>query len=181
MTVTAPESDRSIISEPVVDLQVAEKIRQFLYREARLLDDRDFDEWIECYHPEAPFWMPSWDVDDTLVTDPQNEISLIYYPDRSGVEDRVFRIKTERSSATSLPEPRTGHNISGIEFLRKDGDVVDLRFNWFTLYYRYQTTTTYFGVSFYSVDISGEQPLITDKKVILKNDCVHHLVDVYMV
>lgn len=175
MTSIAPE----YVGE-VVDLESAERIRQFLYREARLLDDRDFDAWIECYHPDAPFWMPAWDVDDTLTTDPQNEISLIWYPDRSGIEDRVFRIKTERSSATSIPEPRTGHNITGVEFLRREGDVVDLRFNWFTLYYRYQTTHTYFGVSYYSVDISGPQPLITDKKVILKNDCVHQLVDVYM-
>ncbi len=26
-------------------------IEQFLYREARLLDDREFEQWLECYHP----------------------------------------------------------------------------------------------------------------------------------
>ena len=68
--------------------------------------------------------MPSWDDDDKLVTDPQTEISLIYYDNRGGLEDRVFRIKTERSSATSLPEPRTSHNISNVEILaQSDGDV----------------------------------------------------------
>ena len=30
-----------------------EDIRAFLYREARFLDDRDFDRWLDCYHPEA--------------------------------------------------------------------------------------------------------------------------------
>lgn len=168
----------------VVSLEEAEIIRQFLYREARLLDDRDYDEWIECYREDAPFWMPAWDVDDTLTSDPQNEISLIYYPNRSGIEDRVFRIKTERSSATSMPEPRVGHNITGIEFLSRDEanpDLVNLRFNWFTLYFRYDTTSTYFGTSFYTVDLSGPSPKIADKKVILKNDYIHHLVDVYMI
>ena len=93
------------------------EVEQFLYREARYLDDREFDQWLECYAPDAEFWMPSWDDDDTLVTDPQREISLIYYNNRGGLEDRVFRIKTDRSSATSLPEPRTGHNISNVEIV----------------------------------------------------------------
>ena len=66
------------------------------------------------------FWMPAWDDDDTLVTDPQREISLIYYNNRGGLEDRVFRIKTDRSSATSLPEPRTSHNISNVEIVESD-------------------------------------------------------------
>jgi benzoate/toluate 1,2-dioxygenase beta subunit len=80
-------------------------VEAFLYRECRLLDDEQWDEWLTCYHPDAPFWMPSWDDEDKLITDPQREISLIYYPNRRGLEDRVFRIKTERSSAT-MPDTR---------------------------------------------------------------------------
>jgi benzoate/toluate 1,2-dioxygenase beta subunit len=98
-----------------------------------------------------------------------------------GLEDRVFRIRTDRSSATSLPEPRTGHNITDVEITGRDGDAVDVRFNWFTLYYRYQTTDTYFGTSFYRIDLSGPEPLIVGKKVVLKNDYVHHVVDIYHV
>ena len=71
-------------------------IQAFLYREARLLDDEQWDEWLDLYHPDAVFWMPSWDDTDQLITDPQREISLIYYPSRQGLEDRVFRIKTKR-------------------------------------------------------------------------------------
>jgi benzoate/toluate 1,2-dioxygenase subunit beta len=157
------------------------EIEQFLYREARYLDDREFDKWLECYAADAEFWMPAWDDDDTLVTDPQREISLIWYGNKGGLEDRVFRIRTDRSSATSLPEPRTGHNITNVEVVEQRGDVYDIRFNWFTLYYRYQTVDTYFGTSFYTLDTSGAQPLITYKKVILKNDYIHHVVDIYHV
>jgi benzoate/toluate 1,2-dioxygenase beta subunit len=158
-----------------------EEVEQFLYREARYLDDREFDKWLECYAADAEFWMPAWDDDDTLITDPQREISLIWYGNKGGLEDRVFRIKTDRSSATSLPEPRTGHNITNVEIVEQRGDVYDIRFNWFTLYYRYQTVDTYFGTSFYTLDTSGERPLITYKKVILKNDYIHHVVDIYHV
>jgi benzoate/toluate 1,2-dioxygenase beta subunit len=153
-------------------------IEAFLYAEARALDDRDWDTWLAFYAPDASFWMPAWDDNDRLVENPQAEISLIYYPRRSGLEDRVFRIKTERSSA-STPEPRTSHNISNVEILSQSDSKVELRFNWLTLSYRYKTVDTYFGVSFYTLEITGERPLIKAKKVILKNDYIHHVVDVY--
>lgn len=156
-----------------------EDARQFLYREARLLDDRDWDAWLAMYDPEAVFWMPSWDDDEELVTDPLTEISLIYYGHRGGLEDRVFRIRTERSSATSLPVPRTSHNISNVEIVEQTGSEIRLRFNWVTYSYRYKTVDTYFGTSFYTLDIAGPLPVITRKKVVLKNDYIHHVVDIY--
>ena len=156
-----------------------EQIRAFLYREARLLDDRQWDEWIKLYSPRASFWMPSWDDDDKLVTDPQTEISLIYYAHRGGLEDRVFRIRTERSSATSLPEPRTSHNISNVEIIEQSSGECRLRFNWATFSFRYKTVDTYFGTSFYTLDTGAVRPVIKRKKVILKNDYIHHVVDIY--
>ncbi|MCA3641938.1 MAG: benzoate 1,2-dioxygenase small subunit [Rhabdaerophilum sp.] len=156
-----------------------EEIQAFLYAEARCLDDRDWDGWLAHYAPNATFHMPAWDDDDLLTEDPQSEISLIYYGSKQGLEDRVFRIRTERSSATSLPEPRTSHNISNVEILERAEGVVKLRFNWFNLSFRYKTTDSYFGTSFYTLDVSGERPLITAKKIVLKNDYIHHVVDIY--
>jgi benzoate/toluate 1,2-dioxygenase beta subunit len=156
-----------------------EDVRQFLFAEARALDDKDWDAWLAFYAPDAEFWMPSWDDDDKLVTDPQSEISLIYYAHRGGLEDRVFRIRTERSSATSLPEPRTSHNISNVEIVAQSGGECHLRFNWVTFSYRYKTVDSYFGTSFYTLDTSAARPVIKRKKVVLKNDYIHHVVDIY--
>ena len=156
-----------------------EDVRQFLFAEARALDDKDWDTWLAFYAPNAEFWMPSWDDDDKLVTDPQSEISLIYYAHRGGLEDRVFRIRTERSSATSLPEPRTSHNISNVEIVAQSGGECHLRFNWVTFSYRYKTVDSYFGTSFYTLDTSAARPVIKRKKVVLKNDYIHHVVDIY--
>ncbi|MCO7610869.1 benzoate 1,2-dioxygenase small subunit [Pseudomonas chlororaphis] len=153
-------------------------VRDFLYREARYLDDKDWDSWLELYAPDATFWMPSWDDSDQLTEDPQREISLIWYGNRSGLEDRVFRIKTERSSA-SIPDTRTSHNLSNIELLEQGDGLCKLRFNWHTLSFRYKTVDSYFGCSFYTLDVRGEKPLILAKKVILKNDYVRQVVDIY--
>jgi benzoate/toluate 1,2-dioxygenase beta subunit len=122
--------------------------------------------------------MPSWDDTDQLITDPQREISLIYYPSRQGLEDRVFRIKTERSSAT-IPDTRTSHNISNVELESDDNGVCTVRFNWHTLSHRYKTNYSYFGMSRYVIDFNGESPRILNKYVVLKNDYINQVIDVY--
>lgn len=154
------------------------QVEKFLFEESRYLDDKQWDEWLDCYHKEAEFWMPSWADDHELTVDPQSEISLIYYPTRSGLEDRVFRIKTDRSAAT-IPDTRTSHNISNVEIEKEENQVITVRFNWITLSFRYNQIDTYFGFSRYQIDFSGDKPLITNKYVVLKNDYIHHVVDIY--
>ncbi|KQX15257.1 benzoate 1,2-dioxygenase small subunit [Ensifer sp. Root423] len=150
----------------------------FLYREARLLDDRQWDEWLTCYAPDVSYWMPAWDDDDQLTEDPQSQISLIYYPSRDGLEDRVFRIKTERSGA-STPEPRTSHNVTNVELVADRGEEVDLRYNFHTLNHRYKVTDHFFGTMSVTLRKSGSELLISRKKIVLKNDYIRQVIDVY--
>ena len=155
-----------------------EAICAFLYREARLLDDRCWDEWLTCYSPEASYWMPAWDDNDLPTEDPQSEISLIYYPNRDGLEDRIFRIKTERSGA-STPEPRTSHNVANVEIIEQRGDEVDVRYNFHTLNHRYKVTDQFFGTIFATICKEAENLLIVRKKIILKNDYIRQVIDIY--
>jgi len=151
----------------------------FIYREARYLDDRKWEEWLELYAPEAEYWMPAWDDDDQLTDDPQSQISLIYYPNRNGLEDRVFRIKTERSSA-SMPEPRTSHMVGNVEVLAERGDLVDVRYNFHTLSHRYRVTDHYFGSIFLSLrEHTDGSYRITRKKIVLKDDYIRQVIDIY--
>jgi benzoate/toluate 1,2-dioxygenase beta subunit len=151
---------------------------QFLFREARYLDDKDWNNWLELYTVDATFWMPAWDDDGQLTTDPQREISLIWYGRRAGLEDRIFRINTERSSA-SIPDTRTSHNINNVEIVEQSEGVCKLRFNWHTMSFRYNSTDHYFGSSYYTLDTSAQEPRIREKKVVLKNDYIRHVIDVY--
>ena len=34
------------------------EVEQFLYREARLLDNRQFREWLELFTDDLRYWMP---------------------------------------------------------------------------------------------------------------------------
>lgn len=155
-----------------------EAICAFLYREARLLDDREWDEWLTCYAPDVTYWMPAWDDDDQITEDPQSQISLIFYPSRDGLEDRVFRIKTERSGA-STPEPRTSHNVTNVEMLDIRGDEVDVRYNFHTLNHRYKVTDQFFGTMLVTLRRDGDNLLIANKKIVLKNDYIRQVIDVY--
>ncbi|MNC82478.1 2-halobenzoate 1,2-dioxygenase small subunit [compost metagenome] len=54
-----------------------------------------------------------------------------------------------------------------------------MRFNWHTLSFRYKTVDQYYGTSFYTLDTRGANPLVKAKKVVLKNDYVRHVIDIY--
>ncbi len=150
----------------------------FLYREARYLDDREWESWLELYAPDAEYWMPAWDDDDRLTDDPQSQISLIYYPNRNGLEDRIFRIKTERSSA-STPEPRTNHMITNVEVLAERSDALDVRYNFHTLSHRYKQTDHFFGTVLVTLRKVEGGFQIARKKIVLKNDYIRQVIDIY--
>ena len=153
-------------------------IQAFLYQEARAQSDKRWAGWLACYADDASFFMPSWDDDDKVTTDPMREVSLIYYPNKQGLEDRVFRIETDRSSA-STPDTRYNRAITNVEILAQDEKMVDVCFNWTTHSFRYDIVDVYFGTSRYKIDTSGPKPLIKSKYVVLKNDYIHHMLDVY--
>ena len=155
-----------------------QSLQSFVFAEARALDEKRWEDWLACYADDVEFFMPSWDDDDSLTTDPQNEVSLIYYPSKQGLEDRVFRIQTERSSAT-MPDTRTGHAINNLEVLEQDDGECKVTFNWVTHSFRYDIVDVYFGSSQYTLDTSGPKPLIKRKYVVLKNDYINQVIDIY--
>ena len=153
-------------------------VQNFLFQEARSLAEKRWEDWLSFYADDVVFFMPSWDDDDRLTTDPHNEVSLIYYPSKQGLEDRVFRIETDRSSA-STPDTRVNHSITNIEVLAQDEKMCEVCFNWVTHSFRYDIVDVYFGTSRYKIDTAGPKPLIKSKYVVLKNDYIHHMLDVY--
>jgi 3-phenylpropionate/cinnamic acid dioxygenase small subunit len=85
-----------------------------LFREARLLDERRFDDWLAMFADECLYWVP------TIETDSPLEPSLIY-DDRARMEERVFRLRDTRAYA-QRPPSRTQHNISNVEVGEPDAD-----------------------------------------------------------
>lgn len=157
-----------------------EKARDLVQLEGWLLDQREWDAWLELYTPDAVYWLPCWKDEYTLTSDPQREMSLIYYPNRSGLEDRIYRIRTERSLA-STPLPRTCHMTSiGRVADLPNGDI-QVDSNWTVHSYKLEVSHSFFGQQTHILRQTGDQLRIISRKVILANDVIPNVLDVYSV
>ncbi len=153
-----------------------------LYREAAYLDERRWAEWLALYTEDAEFWLPAWDEDARPTDDPQSQLSLIYYNSRAGLEDRVWRIQSGLSPASS-PLIRTCHLLTNVRIT----DVMDgqprVSSHWQVHIYRpeKQQAFTYFGFYEHLLRLEGEQLRVAKKKIIVLNDVVESVLDIYHV
>ena len=154
-------------------------VQQFLGREALLLDEKKWDEFLALYDRGAEYWVPAWDDSGRLTADPKTEISLIYYPDRSGLEDRVFRIRTGRSAA-STPEIRTLHLFTLLS-VEESGDGVRTRSNWMTQSFRDDQIITYRGWAEHRLVPQGNSWAIAGKRTIVLDPITDTVLDFYMI
>jgi 3-phenylpropionate/cinnamic acid dioxygenase small subunit len=85
-----------------------------IFREARLLDLGEWDDWVAMYREDAVYWVPAWLDEHETTNDPNTQVSLLYHDARRGLEERIARIES-RKSITALPLPRTVRQISNLE------------------------------------------------------------------
>jgi benzoate/toluate 1,2-dioxygenase beta subunit len=154
-------------------------VTRFLAQEAKHLDDKNWDAWLTLYSPDAEYWIPAWDSDGTLVTDPTRHVSLIFYKNRGGLEDRVYRIRTGKSAA-SIPLARTCHQFQLID-VTESGGGVRVQTNWRVDSDTDHEVRSYFGTAYYDLLAQGDSWLIKAKKTVVLNDRIDQLLDVYLV
>lgn len=149
-----------------------------LYREALLLDRREWDAWIDLYVEDAEFWMPAWRDEIEPTADPQSELSLIWYDGRANLEERVWRARSGLSVA-STPLPRTVHAVTNV--LVEGENRVAASFTVHTYDVRAQRTHVFFGRYEYRLRLEGGDWKIAAKKILLLNDTIPTVVDFYMI
>ena len=163
-------------------LDLAEAVA-LLNLEAMLLDEQDWDGWLSLYEEDAEFWMPAWKSETEPTTDPMKELSMIYYAGRSGLEDRVQRIRSGKSVA-STPLRRTSHMVGNVMLLPDDGtDLAGVKssFNVHVYDTRAKSQHVFFGRTTHALVRRAGGLGIRRKKVILANDCIPTMLDVYCV
>jgi biphenyl 2,3-dioxygenase beta subunit len=109
------------------------EVEEFLYREAELLDDRRFREWLDLFTDDAQYWMPVRDNRLQLPAEVTNELSgrggNFYFDDTK----KTLRIRVERlytgAAWAELPPSRTRHLISNIRIKRESGSEVEVHSN----------------------------------------------------
>jgi 3-phenylpropionate/cinnamic acid dioxygenase small subunit len=108
--------------------ELIREVEQFLYREARLLDERRFHDWLELFTDDVRYWMvtrsnlytrsskaiailnPGRNVDETV-----DEDGLAVLDEtKKTLEGRIARLETGMAWAEDPPS-RTRHLIANIE------------------------------------------------------------------
>lgn len=90
-------------------------IEQFLYREARLADEHDYDGWESLWTDDGLYWIPAG---GSSAEDPDTQVSIAY-DNRSRIALRVAQLKSgKRHSQT--PPSSVRRMISNIELLGED-------------------------------------------------------------
>jgi anthranilate 1,2-dioxygenase (deaminating, decarboxylating) small subunit len=135
-----------------------QSVEQFLYRKAELCDRRNWVDYLELFDESSEFHIPQWDSEHVYTTDPKRGMSMIYYANRSGLEDRVFRIGTGKSAA-STPLPRTLHMVSNVTIQQVSDAQLQAKAKWVTYVHRFGKSSHFFGEATIKVgvalDVSG--------------------------
>ncbi len=154
------------------------EVEQFIYREAAMVDQSRWQEWLQMYTEDMIYWAPSWVNENELTTDPEAEVSIIYMNNRKELEHRIWRF-TSGESPASYPLARTNHMVSNVTLTDINDDQIVASSNWMSQTYRDKEQRIYGGFYEHTLVRQDGDLKISKKKVVLLNDVVDGFVDVY--
>ncbi len=140
-------------------------IEQFLYLEARLLDEKRWDEWQAMFADDGEYWIPA----TRGQPDPVNHVSIMY--EKSLL--RAVRLKRYRHpNAMSLqPVPYSVHTVSNVmlDSFDEQRRVCEVNSRFVMLEYRRDVTNTFGGAYTHTLESFDDTFRIRMKKVEIIN------------
>ncbi len=144
----------------VTDVAVRDEFRRLVEREARLLDQFRYEDWLAMYAAECVYWVPS----TPHAGDPRREIAVMF-DDRRRLEDRIYRLRTG-FAWSQAPQSRTVRLITNVEvFATAREDARMLRSNFLISEFWDKETRTLSGWAGHRVVRSGASWKIAAKQV----------------
>lgn len=104
------------VSPAPADAALLARVSAFLWHEARLLDERRFDDWLALWTDEGRYWMPRHHGQ----SDPFTQISL-FWEDRMLRETRVRRLLHPRNWSQQ-PPTRSNRLVGNVHIDGLDAD-----------------------------------------------------------
>jgi 3-phenylpropionate/cinnamic acid dioxygenase small subunit len=150
------------MSAPSVPRLTLADVEQFLYREARLADEHDYDGWESLWTDDGIYWIPAG---GASAEDPDTQMSIVY-DNRSRIALRVAQLKSgKRHSQT--PPSSVRRMISNVELMGTDGGDHLVGANFLAVESRDRGTTIWAGRAEYRLRLVDGQPRLARKKVTL--------------
>lgn len=147
---------------PAIDKQA---IESFLYTEARLLDRKQFDDWVALFAEDAYYWIPL----RPEQSQPDKELSIIY-DDIDMLRVRVHWLKHPKNHAQAIPS-RTVHYVSNVLVEDFDDEKQEFRVSSAlqVAEYRKERQTVYAGSCEHVLRVGNNELKIATKRVDLIN------------
>lgn len=146
-------------------LDLQHRVSQFVFQEARLLDERRWNEWEALFLEDGVYWAPA----TPDQPDPVDHVSLIY-------ENQLLRkVRIARFASPAAPSlqpfPRTAHLVTNVMIDRYDGRTGELAVNsrFLMIEYRRDAQRFYGGAYAHDLVERDGQFRIRQKKVNLVN------------
>lgn len=108
--------------DPEVAVLTRDEAEAFVYREARLIDDLELEEWLRLFTEDGIYWIP---IDDSKPV--EWNTSLVYDPPLRR-EERVYHLLHVPFPAQA-PRSRTVHLVSNVEVAAGGDDAFTVRSN----------------------------------------------------
>jgi ethylbenzene dioxygenase beta subunit len=109
-------SAKQQLKEVPVDRDTLHKVEQFLYREARLLDNERWDDWLALMADDIHYWMPT--MENRRRADKNGSYAVdrgaLYNDNLLDLTRRITRFKQPTAWAED-PATRHAHVVSGVE------------------------------------------------------------------
>jgi 3-phenylpropionate/cinnamic acid dioxygenase small subunit len=142
-----------------------QELIDFVVREARLIDQQRFDEWLDMYADDAFYWMPlEWNQ-----TDPRLTCSLMY-EDKLLLSIRVERLKGARTFSQK-PKSRCHHVLQAPQVDSRD-TAANSYVTWTAMHYvetRLEEQTLYAAWATHHLSVENGKLKIKLKRVDLIN------------
>jgi 3-phenylpropionate/cinnamic acid dioxygenase small subunit len=140
-----------------------ERAEEFLFHEARLLDEHRYEEWLALWTADGLYWVPCNDDE----ADPARQ-AMIIYDNRARLDERIYRL-TSGSAFAQQPRSRTRRLIANVEVHETQGEYA-VESNCILAELRRSRQDIFAARMIHTLRPAGESFRIALKKVLLLNN-----------
>jgi 3-phenylpropionate/cinnamic acid dioxygenase small subunit len=140
------------------------RVQQFVYREARLQDEHQYDAWEALWTDDGVYWIPA-NRDDI---DPEQQMSIVY-DNRSRIKLRISQLKTGKHH-TQTPQSRLRRIVSNVEILGREAGAIRVGSNSMIFESSLRDDTIWAARNEYVLRDEGGDLRMAFKKVMLVNN-----------
>lgn len=151
-----------------LDVDLLKEVEQFIYREARLQDERRYDDWESLWTDDAIYWVPANGAD----IDPTRQMSILF-DNRSRIATRIKQLHTGKRHSQTPPSDlrRLVSNVELVDPHPELPDDIAVGANFLVVESRERGTTFWAGRSEYVLRrVDGELRMARKKVVLVDND-----------